>query len=171
MKINFGCGKRVKEGWLNVDAVSREDAAPDLIYKMEFDALGILVHKMPLGDACATDLMALHVIEHFHPWETWAVLGEWRRVLQHGGRLIIELPNIELAARNLLEGTPDQLSMWAFYGDGSHRDPYMMHKTGFTPRTITNILAARGFTNIEVLPPRTHMKRLDRDMRIEAVKA
>ena len=171
LKVNFGCGKKLQEGWFNVDAVSREDAAPDLIYRMEFDADNSLVEPIPLDDGCADEFMALHVIEHFYAFQADAVVDEWKRVLKPGGKLILELPNIELAARNLLEGFPDQLSMWGLYGDPSHSDPYMCHRWGYTPRTIKHLLKMRGFVDIKVLLPETHMKRADRDMRVEAIKA
>lgn len=170
MRLNFGCGKTVLEGWHNVDAVSREGAEPDLIYAMEFDPVGALIQRMPLDDGCAEVVMALHVIEHVHAWEAPAALAEWKRVLAPGGKLVLELPNIELAARNLLEGMPDNMTMFAFYGDASHRDPWMMHKYGYTSRTITDLVRRAGFSDVIVKSPKTHAKRVGRDMRVEAIK-
>lgn len=113
----------------------------------------------------------MHVIEHVYRWEANALVLEWARLLKSGGRLILELPNIDAAAKNLLAGQSDQMGMWPLYGDWSHRDPYMMHRHGYTPKTIVALAKECGFVNITMLPPKTHGARANRDMRLEATKA
>lgn len=171
MRINFGSGKALLEGFYNVDAVRHPKAPrdPELIYEMRFDG-GKLIEPMPLPDECADELCSFHVLEHFFRYDADAVISEWKRVLKIGGKLILELPNIEAAARNLLAGMSDQMSMWPLYGDWSHGSPYMMHRHGYTPKTVTALLAFHGFKNIEMMPPRTHRARANRDMRVEATK-
>lgn len=170
MKINFGCGRQVLDGWFNVDAVHspRAPRAPELLHAIRFDAAGAVANPLPLDGGCAAELMAMHVIEHVYAWEAPALLAEWKRLLAPGGLLVLELPNLEAAARNLLAGRGDQMAMWPLYGDPGHLDPFMCHRWGYTPTTIKALLQAAGFTAIEVMPPRTHGARADRDMRVEA---
>lgn len=172
MKIHYGAGKHVLDGYLNIDAVQDPKASRelDLIFEMRFDR-GRLVEKTPLEDGCADELFAAHVVEHFHRYDVDAVIAEWKRLLKIGGRLILELPNLEAACRNLLAGMRDQMSMWAIYGDPGHGSPYMCHRWGWTPQTITALLADHGFTKIALLPPQTHRARANRDMRVEAIRA
>lgn len=172
MKINWWCGRQVLDGWYNVDAVLHPKAPrqPELLHVVEFEANGVVRNPLPLPDGCATELQAMHAIEHVHEWEAPQLLLEWRRLLAPGGALILELPNIEAAARNLLAGRSKQMTMFAFYGDGSHKDPFMCHKYGYTPASITELVTASGFIKARVLPPQTHGARHDRDMRIEARK-
>jgi predicted SAM-dependent methyltransferase len=172
MRINYGCGRQVLDGWINVDAVRSPQAPrpPDVLFAMRFDASGALIERTPLPDECATDLQAMHVIEHFYAWEVPAVLAEWRRLLQRGGRLILELPNLEMAARNLLSCMGDKMSMWPLYGDPAHRDPYMCHRWGYTPRTLSQALLDAGFVKPQFLPPQTHGRKVNRDMRCEAIR-
>lgn len=172
MKINFGCGKRVLDGFFNIDAVVNPGAKrnPELIFALDFDADGSVREQIPLEDGCSDYVQAMHVIEHFYFWQASSVLAEFRRLLKPGGKLVMELPDIEKAARNLLKGDTDQMSMWPLYGDWSHKDPYMMHRHGYTPATITDLLLQAGFRNIQTLPPQTHGRRHNRDMRAEAVK-
>jgi predicted SAM-dependent methyltransferase len=158
LRINLGCGRKRTAGYTNVDLQGTPDIQAD-------------VRAVPLPDGCAVEVMALHVIEHFYLWEIPELLAEWRRLLKPGGLLVLELPNLEAAARNLLKGLGDQMAMWPLYGDPGHRDPLMCHRWGYTPRSIQTVLAANGFQGIEVLPPRTHGRRADRDMRVEARKA
>jgi predicted SAM-dependent methyltransferase len=172
MKINFGCGRRVLDGWFNVDAAhsSKAPRAPELLHALAFDASGKVINPLPLPDGCADELMAMHVLEHVYRWEAPALLGEWRRLLKPSGLLVLELPNIEAAARNLLAGLSDQMCMWPLYGDPGHRDPFMCHRWGFTPKTLHQLVHDAGFRDIVQPPPRTHGARADRDMRLEARK-
>ncbi|MCB1836270.1 MAG: methyltransferase domain-containing protein [Alcanivoracaceae bacterium] len=163
MRINVGCGRMVLDGWTNCDVqVSPKAPRPPEIL---CDAAAI-----PLKSEVADELMALHLIEHFYLWEVPAVLAEWRRLLKPGGRLILELPNLEAACRNLLAGRNDQVSMWPLYGDPGHEDPYMCHRWGYTPKTIKELLVRNAFSEVRIMPPKTHGRRVNRDMRVEAVR-
>lgn len=164
MKINVGCGKNILDGWINVDIQAHPLAkrAPDLLC----DA-----RTIPIESESASELFACHLIEHFYLWEVPDVLKEWRRLLRIGGKLILELPNIELCAKNLLAKKTDQMSMWGFFGDPGHSDPYMCHHWGYTPITIRTLLTQNGFDRVVLLRPQTHKSRADRDMRVEAHKA
>lgn len=167
MKLNVGCGRMVLDGWTNVDIQPSTKAKrpPEILAD---------VRSIPLPDESADVLMALHVLEHFYLWEVPEVLAEWRRLLKPGGQLILELPNLEAACRNYLKlkGSPrvDQMAMWPLYGDPSHSDVFMCHHWGYDPDTVTQLLSAHGFKRIQIKPPQTHGKRLNRDMRVEAKK-
>lgn len=163
MRLNIGCGRKVLDGWTNCDVQVSDKAPrpPEILCDAK---------TIPLDDGCADTVMALHLIEHFYLWETTEVLGEWLRLLRPGGHLILELPNIEAAAKNLLAGMNDQMAMWPLYGDPGHTDPYMCHRWGYTPKTIKQLLKNNGFTGITIKPPLTHGKKHNRDMRVEARK-
>ena len=173
MKINYGCGRQVTDGFYNIDAVLHPKAprAPELLHALRFHHDGSIVEKTPLPDGCADELFAAHIIEHFFAWEAPHVVAEWRRLLQPGGLLVLELPNLELAARNLLAGTKDQLCMWPLYGDPATRDPFMCHRWGYTRQSLEALLLQCGFDDVVHRPPQTHGARTNRDMRLEARKA
>lgn len=151
----------VLDGWTNCDVQVSPKAPrpPEVLCD---------VRSLPFADACADEVMALHLIEHFYLWETPALLAEWRRVLKPVGQLTLELPNLRAACENLLANMTDQMCMWPLYGDPSHEDPYMCHRWGYTPQSIKALLADNGFTDIRILPPQTHGRRVNRDMRVEA---
>lgn len=162
LKVHVGCGNTYLNGWFNCDVQppSRGGKIDQLC-----DA-----RQIPLPDESASVVMACHVIEHFARYEAPHVLAEWRRILKKGGLLILELPNLEDACRNLLAGKADNMSLWPIYGDWNHEDPHMLHKHGYTPGSIQSLLEECGFTNIKRVAPQTHGRKLDRDMRIEAIK-
>lgn len=171
MKINIACGKQTWPGFYCVDAVPHPKATRplDLQHAFEFDGPQ-LINPLPLANGVATELHNYHFLEHVYRWEAPALVGEFYRLLQPGGRLIMELPDIEKCARNLLKGGKDQLCLWGFYGDPGQQDPYMCHRWGYTPRSVAYLLKDAGFKNINVLPPQTHGRRTHRDMRVEAVR-
>lgn len=171
MKINFGCGKRYAEGFFNIDAQHLNGAKkPDLIYAMKFNPDGSLIEKIPKPDRCAKLVQSFHVIEHFYRWEADAVIQEFNRLLDIGGKLILECPNIELAANNLLKGAKPQLSYWGMYGNPEEKDPYMCHKWGYTRKSLKKLLHDNGFADIIFMKPQTHGRRINRDMRVECIK-
>lgn len=170
MRLNVGCGRHVLDGWTNVDVVAspRAKRPPEVLS----DARSI-----PLADGCAQELQAIHLLEHFYRWEVPAVLAEWRRLLCDGGRLVLELPNLQRCVENIVEGLRtndqplDQLGMWGLYGDPREEDPYMCHKWAWTPATLRAELKLAGFGKIRETPTQWHSAgRLRRDMRLEAVK-
>jgi predicted SAM-dependent methyltransferase len=149
---------------------SKAPRAPEVLHALTFNADGSIVEQTPLPDEYADVLMAAHVVEHFREYEAPFVMQEWKRLLKRGGKLILELPNIEAAARNLLAGMDVQMWQFPFYGDGSHKDPYMLHPFGYTPNTIRRLVESAGFESVQLLPPQTHGPRPNRDMRVEALK-
>jgi SAM-dependent methyltransferase len=171
VKLNVACGKQTWPTFFCVDAVAHPKAtrAPDLLHAFAFDGER-LTNPLPLSDGCAEELHSYHFLEHVYRWEAPALLAEFHRLLQTDGVLVLELPNIEAAARNLLAGMDDQMAMWPLYGDPGHADPFMCHRWGYTPGTIRALLEAHGFRGVKLKPPQTHGCRANRDMRVEARK-
>jgi ubiquinone/menaquinone biosynthesis C-methylase UbiE len=170
LRLNIGCGARVLDGWTNCDIQANQNAPrpPEILC----DAKSI-----PLPDGCATELMAIHVFEHFYRWEVETVLAEWRRLLRPGGVLVLELPNLIKCCENYLAGRmrggkdPDQLARWGIYGDPRTGDKFMCHPWGYSPEELQSILEANGFRGVIHKPTTFHPAgRKHRDMRIEARK-
>lgn len=171
LKINFACGKQTWDGFFCIDAVKNPKAsrAPDLLHVLKFDDTRLL-NPLPLEDGCAEELHSYHFIEHVTRWQSPSILAEFHRLLKPGGRLVMELPNLESACRNLLAGMDDQMAMWPIYGDWNHQDEFMLHRHGYTPATIKQLLTDCGFTKVKIMAPQTHGARHNRDMRVEAVR-
>lgn len=170
LRLNVGAGSRRPPGWFNVDIEENPDAPQPL--DLLSDA-----KKIDLPDGCASELMAIHLFEHLYRWEADDVIEEWKRLLRPGGKLILELPDLMKFCKNILDGAmrggknPDQLGMWGAYGDPRTKNPYMCHRWGWSPATLTALLAAHGFVKIKELPTQFHPAgRNFRDMRIEAIK-
>lgn len=172
MKLNLFAGRHVLDGWVNVDVVPSPKAPrpPDILA----NALSI-----PLPDACADELMAIHGFEHLYLWEAPRALAEWHRLLKPGGRLVLEMPDVLKCAKNLIkliEGSDEKAlnsqAMHGLYGDPSKEDPWMIHRWGWTPKTIRPVLKRAGFDSFKEPPTQWHgIGKVHRDFRIEAVRA
>jgi SAM-dependent methyltransferase len=170
MRLNLGCGDKILPGYVNVDVVeARAGMKPDVVCDLHDLA--------PFDDASADEILSVHVVEHFWRWEIRDVLREWVRVLKPRGKMIVECPNILSACRTFLEnpaqfsreGQEGQRTMWVFYGDPKWKDPLMIHRWGYTPDSLRELLGEVGLTDVRQEPAQFKLRE-PRDMRIVGTK-
>jgi len=89
MKLNLGCGKDVREGYTNVDFLDIPGATKVDLSKFPW----------PFADKSADEIMMLDFLEHFPCSQTANILQECWRVLKTGGKLIVQVPDLEHCAR------------------------------------------------------------------------
>lgn len=168
-RLNLGCGDKLLQNYINVDVVpSRSECKPDILCDLR---------KLEFENDFADEILSVHVIEHFYRWEIEDLLTEWKRVLKPGGKIVIECPNIISAAhtilknRNQLSGIDSQVkeSLWVLYGDPQWKDPYMIHRWGYSPESLKKLLEDNGFENVRRRAAFFKQKE-PRDMRFEATK-
>jgi predicted SAM-dependent methyltransferase len=142
-KLNIGCGTVKIDGYINVD-LHNPDA--DMIA----DA-----HALPYGKNTVDEIYSSHLLEHFagsqQNMEVLVVLKEWCRVLKPGGKIKVEVPNLEWCVRNWLE--KPEAERWQFaldtiYGMETHPGEY--HKTGFSVAHLHCYLHRAGFIDITI---------------------
>lgn len=170
IRLNLGCGDKILPGYVNVDVVeARAGKSPDVICDLR--------ELSCFEDGHADEVMAIHVVEHFWRWEVEAILKEWLRVLKPGGTMILECPNLLSACEALLaepevRSRPDkagQRSMWVFYGDPGWKDPLMIHRWGYTPYSLAQLMTSVGMVNVRQ-EPAVYKLREPRDMRLVGEK-
>ena len=157
-----------ESGWTRLDSNPRNE--PD-----------ILAALPPLPNAVKEKqwdhIVLLHGIEHFYIWEAQQLVPEMYAALRPGGVLTLEQPDISVCAEWILKGHdpagadfPEQYRTIGIFGDPSHKDPSMIHKWGYTPRTLRKLLVEGGFREDRILfsPARYHQPM--RDFRVEATK-
>ncbi len=170
VRLNLGCGDKILPGYVNVDVVeSRAGKSPDVLC----DLHDLSCFKNDHAD----EIMAIHVVEHFWRWEIEDILREWLRVLKPGGTMILECPNL-LSACEALLAEPEtrsradkagQKSMWVFYGDPGWKDPLMIHRWGYTPYSLGQLMQTIGLVNVRQEPAVYKLKE-PRDMRLVGEK-
>jgi SAM-dependent methyltransferase len=83
---------------------------------------------LPFPDASFDGVLMCHTLEHFSEGERPTVLGEVRRVLRGGGRLVVVVPNDGVSYHNFL------------YLDRRLARDDPDHKSFFTPRALREAL-------------------------------
>lgn len=144
VKLNLGCGLDIREGYINIDV--RKVHPKILVLDLEKELL------KPFPDNSAEEIIAKDFIEHL----SWRIVEDFLRdcyrVLKSGGRMYIQVPDLEAIAKKVildpnfkygeLEGWK-AISFWV-YGAGDYETNF--HKTGFTIPTLKKLLETIGFT-------------------------
>lgn len=156
IKINLGCGPCTLPDYINVDVEGDVD--------FNWDA-----RKLPIPDETADEILASHLLEHFSPFEVEDILKEWRRALKEGGRLVLELPDMEriCAQFGSLDTQKRYECMNAIYG-ALRPDWKWPHLYGWWFEAVESHLLAVGFVNIERREPQ--YQRPGYNMRIECIR-
>ncbi len=137
MKLNIGCGKIYKEGFINIDAF--DSTVADKIMSAD---------DLKFSSNTVERIEASQIIEHFGLMKSIYILAEWFRVLKPGGILLIETPDLVKSFKEFIEGdleTRKKVLTW-IYGVESKG---MMHSFCFPTDLLEMILEKTGFIVIE----------------------
>lgn len=133
MKLNLGCGKDYRPGWVNVDA-SRQVKAD-----FYFD----LRKKFPFKDNQFEFILAQDVLEHFTKEEGLRFLRECWRVLRSKGKIKIRTSNIYQIFKQF--GEDEEVLIHFLYGNTSKEGKWGAHKFGYTEKTLRKTFKLLGF--------------------------
>lgn len=152
MKLNLGCGNKPLEGYENYDL------KPDPKRDIQFIDL---LEPFPFERGSAQEVFLSHVLEHLPYHKTASTLRQIYLVLEPGGLLDVEVPNVA-AITSAWSGASYE-ERWVRYEGGypplaawiwgtSHDEGY--HLTGFDREHLTKRLQAAGFVDVTEVPAR-----------------
>lgn len=164
IKLNLGAGGINYPGFLSVDFY---DKRADI--KMD-------ITKLDFPDNSVDEILASHVFEHLNPYHCLDILKDWRRVLRPGGKLVMEMPDIEqLCKRFVTASTGERYGILnAVYGsvnttgEGGPDNITSPHLFGWWPQSLHDHLWNAGYTNIEFMDEK--IPHPESNLRVEAVK-
>ena len=85
MRLNVGCGRGIKDGWVNLD--SQPLPGVDIVFDLEKCR-----HKaIPLDDDCADEFLVSHLLEHIV--DVLPMMQELHRVAKNGAIMEIRVPH------------------------------------------------------------------------------
>jgi len=134
MRLNLGCGKDVKKGYLNIDI-------RDLPGVIVADVSDPIVMLRFFG---AEEILAYDIIEHLPRQVAHDTLRLWYDMLANGGVLRIRCPDI-LHATSLRDIRGDEWLEQLLYGGQDY--PENQHLCGFTRGMMERLLEQVGFTS------------------------
>jgi len=145
--LHIGCGIHYKPDFINID-----------LYENSVFDLGAHAAFLPFKEQSIRSIEAYHLIEHFSWVEVKYLLNEWFRTLEKGGSLILEVPDLLKACKELKNlKTNDFQSQvaklqWIF----GIQEEGMKHKSGFTFSVLSNFLQSVGFIDVKKEKQETH---------------
>lgn len=113
-------------------------------------------------DGSVDHIYTSHLLEHFPQIDIKNIIGRWVGKLKMGGKLTINVPDMEWAARQILkhsdtvpldgyynawEGEHGLMSI--VYGSQSHTGEY--HQSGFNERFLKELLEQSGLSDVTVI--------------------
>lgn len=126
-KLNLGCGKDIREGFINIDV--RPLPGVDIVA----DVRNINIK--------ADYILARDIIEHFPQAETLGILTHWVSLLNSGGIIEIQCPDV-LWAYEVSQKRGANWLIQLLYGGQDY--PENFHKAGFTLDSMRKILEGLG---------------------------
>lgn len=144
MKYHLGCGSNYLEGYINVDFSSDN-------HNVNFDIKADLYTDILTMDyQPCLEIRSHHFFEHFNYFETLALLFKWTNALQLGGKLIIDLPDMEELCKAYLFHQGKTQFLVARYIFGSHEADWAYHINSWSENTLRLILEDIGYKIIDV---------------------
>ncbi len=141
--------------WKEIRLDANPAVSPDIVASM--------TDMQQVADGSVDAVWSSHGLEHLYAHEVPLALKEFLRVLTPGGLVLLSLPDLQAACRELAEGNAEDPLYVSSAGPIStidmiygHRDSIargnhlMAHKTGFTAATLRKKLEVAGFQRIDV---------------------
>lgn len=169
LKFNIGCGRDKIPGFIGIDRFDKSADINEDIFEVD------------LPEGCADEILASHLIEHIPHHRGPELLKKWFNVLKPGGKLVMELPDLEGLCKAFVEAETDEEKYWltvCIYGVAHGEEvpseeiqkygTKSPHLWGYYPKVLSDILIEIGYKDIQILPQQgMHM---GKNFRLEAVK-
>lgn len=149
LKLNLGCGRNIKTGWINID-LFEEKADLQLDLREEF----------PFPDESVAIIYSEHFFEHLeYPEEALKFLRESLRVLVPGGIFSVAVPDTEWTLTSYLTGDEEYFriakKLWhpkwcdtRLHHVNYHFRQGREHKYAYDFETLAKVFAQVGFVSI-----------------------
>lgn len=162
--LHIGCGPGSKTNMPPIfHQADWREVRLDINPKVKPDIVASITDMSAVEDASMDMVFTSHMIEHLHAHEVPVAFAEMARVLKPEGAALITCPDLELAARMVLDGNLMKtvyeseagpiaaidiiFGYRRFIADGN---TFMAHRTGFTMRSLGEALSQAGFGTVHV---------------------
>jgi len=160
IKLNLGCREVLLKDYINIDIKPINDT----VIKMD-------VRKLDYPEGYADEILASHIIEHFHEREVLSIIKDWHKVLRPGGTLIIETPELLGLCKEFIYADSDmRKELYHDFFSCPWIDISEAHLFLHTEDGLRSILRDARFISITRTPVQRYPNRQTYQMRLEARK-
>jgi len=162
MKLHLGCGGRRLDGFVNIDC--RPGDAVDIVHDLS--------QGLPPGvrPGTVTRVETYHFIEHIHRNEAKKVLEMCFEAMKKGGLLVIEVPDLEVQCREVLEGNYGRIKNMYGLQRADRPEGTDIHRWGYTAGSMSKLLRKIGFVVTHTGPGTDYHTQWEPCLRVEARK-
>lgn len=139
MKLHVGCNNKILDGWKHADVKS----APHIDYCVDARNL-----EEKIEAESVTELYACHILEHFPRKEVDSVLASWAKLIKHGGKIRLAVPDLEAVVAHYNEHK--DLAVLRGLVWGGQRDEFDFHTIGFDFKDLASRLQLAGFKDVQL---------------------
>lgn len=151
IKLNLGCGSRPLDGWINIDKYpyekndsSRGGCRADIMMD---------ITDLQVNDGTVAEMLAVHVVEHFTRPHMLRILRHWHAKLAPGGKLTVEMPDLDKCIDMYRNGGPVILTplgpmnmgLTQFFGNQWDDLDYETHRYVWRIDEWCDVLVGMGF--------------------------
>jgi len=142
LKLNLGCGKISKKGFVNID----QNDFPNVDRVLD-------IRELDYPPNSVDYVRMNYVLEHLTYAEGRALLENIFRMLKPNGQFEFSCPDLDKCCKKFLEAKERKWTYWMYNIYGAQRWPGDVHKSGYTFEFIKPILSSIGFTEITDISP------------------
>ncbi len=157
LKLNLGCGRKLKDGYVNIDIQRSHKATPDVIADCR---------HLPYDDCSVDVIESYHLLEHMGFQDAIESLRHWYNLLVRNGMVIMELPDLEQDMVEFLNGNLEMIHSIF----GRQRNEHDYHKYGYTKTTMEKLLRQIGFSDVVFEQATDYHAKSEPCMRVVAIK-
>jgi len=169
VRLHLGCGNDYWPGWINIDGNTG----------VKTDLVSSVVELSHFADASCDVIEANHEFADLTLHDAERAVQEYARVLRPGGALFLELPNAARCRQMMGAETGSQEydlgceGNWGYSPDNAAQGITQVHKFGWSPTQLMNMMKSRGFSAAFPQPVTQTSRpayRYRRDMRICGIR-
>lgn len=153
-KLHIGCGNFRLKDHLNVDLFGNPDEVVDLN------------KPLPYANERFEVIIGMHIFEHLDPTNMDEIIESWKRVLQPGGKIVLEMPDFDALIEEYTKTGRKEVLEWIF---GNQRDPGQQHRWGWNHKRLGDLFESHGF-QVFFEDPKDYHSKEGPCLRIQAVK-
>ncbi|HYG35084.1 MAG TPA: FkbM family methyltransferase, partial [Clostridia bacterium] len=143
LKLHLGCGENHFNGYVNIDFPPSEHSVQT---RIGADAFADIT-KLAFPSGSLQEIRSHHVFEHFTRPDSLGLLILWQEMLQVGGKLHIETPDVMGCAEQLVSNVPYRQKQAVLrHCFGSHEAHWANHYEGWHAEKFQQVLSRLGFT-------------------------
>lgn len=139
MKYHLGCGSQYFEGYCNVDFPPENH---NVNHNVKVDLYADIVS---MSYENCEEIRSHHFFEHNNYYDSMVLLYKWTNALIVGGKLVIDVPDLEELCKAYLAADTKTKFLVVRYLCGSHEGKWAMHINGWSKDTLTYILQELGY--------------------------